>query len=310
MALIKCPECGKEISDRAAACIHCGFPLQQAVPETKLYSIAADRKRPENLNVLTSLVELAGMPLSEATTLLTKTGGVILAHMPEPTANYYVQEFNKSGLRLRIVEETEPVTEEECELHPVVPIRKFYFPRKDLPYLEGRWRKGFPSLSDLIPGAAESGIYQLWRKTENPGIEPSAYTTVTLFDSNRVKLGSFEANRIQVNNSETSVTIVLPEAVNKRVHKPACLAVLGDVEVVPLDEYSRTGDMTAKQTQSTDYLITCPKCGSTSVQLMKNGFGVGKAAAGALLLGPIGLAAGAIGSNQVTRICMNCKHRF
>ena len=29
MALIKCPECGKEISDKAAICINCGFPLQQ-----------------------------------------------------------------------------------------------------------------------------------------------------------------------------------------------------------------------------------------------------------------------------------------
>ncbi|MBR4003151.1 MAG: ribosomal protein L7/L12 [Clostridia bacterium] len=27
MALIKCPECGKEISDKSPACIHCGFPL-------------------------------------------------------------------------------------------------------------------------------------------------------------------------------------------------------------------------------------------------------------------------------------------
>ena len=27
MALIHCPECGKEISDQAPACIHCGFPL-------------------------------------------------------------------------------------------------------------------------------------------------------------------------------------------------------------------------------------------------------------------------------------------
>jgi hypothetical protein len=25
--LIKCPECGKEISDKAPQCIHCGFPL-------------------------------------------------------------------------------------------------------------------------------------------------------------------------------------------------------------------------------------------------------------------------------------------
>lgn len=30
MALIKCPECGGQISDKAPACIHCGYPLQEA----------------------------------------------------------------------------------------------------------------------------------------------------------------------------------------------------------------------------------------------------------------------------------------
>lgn len=29
MGLVKCPECGKEISDKSNACIHCGFPLEQ-----------------------------------------------------------------------------------------------------------------------------------------------------------------------------------------------------------------------------------------------------------------------------------------
>ena len=29
MALINCPECGKEISDKAPACIHCGYPLDK-----------------------------------------------------------------------------------------------------------------------------------------------------------------------------------------------------------------------------------------------------------------------------------------
>lgn len=28
MALIKCPECGKEISDRAVSCPHCGYPIK------------------------------------------------------------------------------------------------------------------------------------------------------------------------------------------------------------------------------------------------------------------------------------------
>lgn len=29
MALIKCPECGGKVSDKADACIHCGYPLRQ-----------------------------------------------------------------------------------------------------------------------------------------------------------------------------------------------------------------------------------------------------------------------------------------
>ena len=31
MALIKCPECGKEVSDRAPTCIYCGFPLSEGI---------------------------------------------------------------------------------------------------------------------------------------------------------------------------------------------------------------------------------------------------------------------------------------
>lgn len=30
MALIKCPECGKDVSDQTKACIHCGYPLNKA----------------------------------------------------------------------------------------------------------------------------------------------------------------------------------------------------------------------------------------------------------------------------------------
>ena len=29
MALIKCPECNKEISDKADACVHCGCPTER-----------------------------------------------------------------------------------------------------------------------------------------------------------------------------------------------------------------------------------------------------------------------------------------
>lgn len=29
MALIECPECGGKVSDKATACIHCGYPLHK-----------------------------------------------------------------------------------------------------------------------------------------------------------------------------------------------------------------------------------------------------------------------------------------
>ena len=33
MALIKCSECGKEISDKAEVCLHCGNPIQKTIKE-------------------------------------------------------------------------------------------------------------------------------------------------------------------------------------------------------------------------------------------------------------------------------------
>lgn len=37
MALINCPECGKEISDKAASCPHCGNPINQPTPKKEEY---------------------------------------------------------------------------------------------------------------------------------------------------------------------------------------------------------------------------------------------------------------------------------
>lgn len=36
MALMKCPECGKDVSDKARACIHCGFPLDEYITSAKM----------------------------------------------------------------------------------------------------------------------------------------------------------------------------------------------------------------------------------------------------------------------------------
>jgi len=52
--------------------------------------------------------------------------------------------------------------------------------------------------------------------------------------------------------------------------------------------------------------IKCPYCNSTNYTVGKKGFGFGKAAVGAVLLGPAGLLAGGIGSKDLEFTCLNC----
>ena len=54
--------------------------------------------------------------------------------------------------------------------------------------------------------------------------------------------------------------------------------------------------------------LFCPRC-ATMLRTMgerTGGFSGGKAALGAILLGPVGLAAGALGKKKVLRVCPKC----
>lgn len=54
---------------------------------------------------------------------------------------------------------------------------------------------------------------------------------------------------------------------------------------------------------------TCPKCGMgylTAVGERQGGFSGGKAALGAIIAGPVGLAAGALGRKKTRYACNRC----
>ena len=54
---------------------------------------------------------------------------------------------------------------------------------------------------------------------------------------------------------------------------------------------------------------TCPRCGKGYLQAMSErtgGFSGGKAVLGAIIAGPIGIAAGALGKKKVTYACNRC----
>ena len=55
--------------------------------------------------------------------------------------------------------------------------------------------------------------------------------------------------------------------------------------------------------------IVCPRCRQGFLKAIgerTGGFSGGKAAIGAILLGPVGLAAGALGKKKVTYQCQQC----
>lgn len=56
--------------------------------------------------------------------------------------------------------------------------------------------------------------------------------------------------------------------------------------------------------------VKCPKCHSTQISSQQKGFSTGKAAAGAILTGGIGLIAGLHGSSDINVVCLNCGNKW
>ena len=56
--------------------------------------------------------------------------------------------------------------------------------------------------------------------------------------------------------------------------------------------------------------IVCPKCGSNQINSGKDGFKLGQAVGGAILLGPLGLLGGLAGSNTVMVTCLRCANKW
>lgn len=68
MALIKCPECGKEVSDKAQSCIHCGYPfLNNDTLDSKLYKVILTKiNQNQKIKTVTKVREFTGLGLADA----------------------------------------------------------------------------------------------------------------------------------------------------------------------------------------------------------------------------------------------------
>lgn len=70
MALIKCPECGKEVSDKALACIHCGYPLNNIEQAATLYNAILETTGPNRAKLNIALRNIRTLSLVEAKNII------------------------------------------------------------------------------------------------------------------------------------------------------------------------------------------------------------------------------------------------
>lgn len=73
---------------------------------------------------------------------------------------------------------------------------------------------------------------------------------------------------------------------------------------------NRQGYGSQSQYNSQHANLSCPRCRSLRVTAGKKGFGIGKAVVGSLLLGPVGLLGGFIGSKNLEFLCLDCNQRW
>lgn len=67
MALIQCPECGREISDKSKACVHCGYPLAELWrPEVKTYKVILVSVGAQTIQCVTIIRRLLDTTLTAA----------------------------------------------------------------------------------------------------------------------------------------------------------------------------------------------------------------------------------------------------
>jgi hypothetical protein len=82
------------------------------------------------------------------------------------------------------------------------------------------------------------------------------------------------------------------------------------VEMVAIEEIPHKQNVSVVSDTSKPQPPCCPRCGSVNLSGKEQGFGVGKALLGGMLLGPLGVLAGAIGAEKIMVRCLVCGNKF
>lgn len=105
MSLIKCPECGKEISDKSNVCIHCGYPIKDNSEKQILYAMVfKSLNKNANIFLIKSILEQSfGINKGQAYGLLQQENSVLIDGIKEDNINFLRDTFNSYGCNVDFI---------------------------------------------------------------------------------------------------------------------------------------------------------------------------------------------------------------
>lgn len=105
MSLIKCPECGKEISDKAEQCIHCGYPLKNNINKSNLFNLVLVSFGNEPVKTIKIIRETTGLGLAEAKNVVDNVPCIFLKGLSYERCKEIQEVFNTCGATVEIADD-------------------------------------------------------------------------------------------------------------------------------------------------------------------------------------------------------------
>ncbi len=300
MALITCPECNGQVSDKAASCPHCGCPIAVSSEKQSAYCIISNGL-PQKISwidknyAIDLTMELTGLEIIAASKLLETPGSIIKDKLAKRDATVIELNYKRFNFPVEIhqsnysLADAEQQNAEEC-LRQAAEEREKHTRR-----MEQRMNEAF-TLRKMY-----SDEYSVECSSCGCKFSISSKNAIAVDGKLLIAINPITCPHCQKSiEAEAKIlpkgSNISPEAAEKwnlsDYYKPRKIFNVNIIE----DEEKKK--------------LRCPKCSSTNIQFIKKGFDLGGAVLGGIFAGGAGLVAGGLGSNDVMCVCSNCGHQW
>ena len=122
MALITCPECNGQVSDKATVCPHCGYPIAANTPQEKYAFCVKSQPIPtstvqawERFTALRLTMEIAGVSTGDAEKMLSTPGSILKDKLTEQEAAAVVLNYQRLHIPTAVEQSNYTLREVEQE---------------------------------------------------------------------------------------------------------------------------------------------------------------------------------------------------